>query len=71
MAGRRGANVGAAVRIEGAESRHTSRHSPLIGAQETDCADCVAARTGLEPMTFGLGNRCSILLSYRAAGGRS
>lgn len=29
--------------------------------------DCVAARKGLEPLTFALGKRCSILLSYRAA----
>jgi hypothetical protein len=28
---------------------------------------CVAARKGLEPLTFALGKRCSILLSYRAA----
>ncbi len=28
--------------------------------------DCVAAREGLEPPTFALGKRCSILLSYRA-----
>ena len=27
----------------------------------------VAAREGLEPPTFALGKRCSILLSYRAA----
>jgi hypothetical protein len=27
---------------------------------------CVAAREGLEPPTFALGKRCSILLSYRA-----
>ena len=26
----------------------------------------VAAREGLEPPTFALGKRCSILLSYRA-----
>ena len=29
----------------------------------------MAARKGLEPPTSGLGNRCSILLSYRAATG--
>ena len=28
--------------------------------------DCLAAREGLEPPTFALGKRCSILLSYRA-----
>ena len=27
----------------------------------------LAARKGLEPLTFALGKRCSILLSYRAA----
>jgi hypothetical protein len=27
----------------------------------------MATRKGLEPLTSGLGNRCSILLSYRAA----
>ena len=27
----------------------------------------MAARKGLEPLTFALGKRCSILLSYRAA----
>ena len=32
-------------------------------------ADYVAARRGLEPPTSGLGNRCSILLSYRATRG--
>ena len=30
---------------------------------------CLAARKGLEPLTFALGKRCSILLSYRAEGG--
>lgn len=29
----------------------------------------LAARRGLEPPTSGLGNHCSILLSYRAAPG--
>ena len=28
--------------------------------------DVLAAREGLEPPTFALGKRCSILLSYRA-----
>ena len=34
--------------------------------EETDGADCVAARKGLEPLTLALGKPCSIRLSYRA-----
>jgi hypothetical protein len=39
---------------------------------DLSCRDTkVAARKGLEPLTFGLGNRCSVLLSYRAGLGLS
>ena len=38
-----------------------------VRAGETNGGDCLAARKGLEPLTFALGKRCSILLSYRAA----
>lgn len=38
---------------------------------ERNAIDCVAAREGLEPPTFALGKRCSILLSYRATRRRS
>ena len=33
---------------------------------KNDNISTVAAREGLEPPTFALGKRCSILLSYRA-----
>src|SRR5438132_12776564 len=31
--------------------------------KETTWPDCLASRRGLEPLTLGLGNRCSVLLS--------
>ena len=37
----------------------------IIGPRRTASAEVVASRKGIEPLTPGLGNLCSILLSYR------
>ena len=48
-----------------AKARKVGPFSGAVAA-EMILGDCLAAREGLEPPTFALGKRCSILLSYRA-----
>lgn len=38
-------------------------HFPCAGKETMNYR--LASRKGVEPLTYGLGNRCSILLSYR------
>ena len=40
-------------------------HRTVDGLRPQDLARAMASRKGFEPLTYGLGNRCSILLSYR------
>ena len=42
------------------------RYSPLPMSPGRTSSE-MASRKGFEPLTYGLGNRCSILLSYRDA----
>ena len=52
------------------DSRADEVHAPLMACSAKRRvrrnAQTMAARKGLEPLTFALGKRCSILLSYRA-----
>ena len=45
------------------------RPLPSLGSGRNSLEDMVAP-TGVEPVARGLGNRCSIRLSYGATGGR-
>ena len=44
--------------------------SDAYGQSWTTAKQKVVSRKGFEPLTYGLGNRCSILLSYRDIGPR-
>ncbi len=53
------------IRSMGTKGDRLRTRRQLRGRRRTQFYTEVASRKGFEPLTYGLGNRCSILLSYR------